>query len=262
MRMIKAKNYDDMSRKVANILSAHVILKPNSVLGLATGSTVIGTYKQLIDWYRKDDLDFDMVSTVNLDEYVGLDSTHEQSYRYYMNHNFFNHINIRMSQTYLPDGKAKDIVSECQSYEYKIKSLGGVDVQLLGLGHNGHIGFNEPDKAFEQTTHCVTLEENTRTANARFFSNRKHRHLIIHIVRKSFQCFFSNIDEVPTHAITMGIKTIMQAKQIVLAVSGADKAEILKKVLTGPVTPGIPGSILQMHPDVIVVADEAALSQL
>lgn len=241
MRMIKAKNYDDMSRKVANILSAHVILKPNSVLGLATGSTVIGTYKQLIDWYRKDDLDFDMVSTVNLDEYVGLDSTHEQSYRYYMNHNFFNHINIRMSQTYLPDGKAKDIVNECQSYEYKIKSLGGVDVQLLGLGHNGHIGFNEPDKAFEQTTHCVTLEENTRTANARFFSN---------------------IDEVPTHAITMGIKTIMQAKQIVLAVSGADKAEILKKVLTGPVTPGIPGSILQMHPDVIVVADEAALSQL
>ena len=241
MRMIKAKNYDDMSRKVANILSAHVILKPNSVLGLATGSTVIGTYKQLIDWYRKDDLDFDMVSTVNLDEYVGLDSTHEQSYRYYMNHNFFNHINIRMSQTYLPDGKAKDIVSECQSYEYKIKSLGGVDVQLLGLGHNGHIGFNEPDKAFEQTTHCVTLEENTRTANARFFSN---------------------IDEVPTHAITMGIKTIMQAKQIVLAVSGADKAEILKKVLTGQVTPGIPGSILQMHPDVIVVADEAALSQL
>lgn len=241
MRMIKAKNYDDMSRKVANILSAHVILKPNSVLGLATGSTVIGTYKQLIDWYRKDDLDFDMVSAVNLDEYVGLDSTHEQSYRYYMNHNFFNHINIRMSQTYLPDGKAKDIVSECQSYEYKIKSLGGVDVQLLGLGHNGHIGFNEPDKAFEQTTHCVTLEENTRTANARFFSN---------------------IDEVPTHAITMGIKTIMQAKQIVLAVSGADKAEILKKVLTGPVTPGIPGSILQMHPDVIVVADEAALSQL
>ena len=241
MRMIKAKNYDDMSRKVANILSAHVILKPNSVLGLATGSTVIGTYKQLIDWYRKDDLDFDMVSTVNLDEYVGLDSTHEQSYRYYMNHNFFNHINIRMSQTYLPDGKAKDIVSECQSYEYKIKSLGGVDVQLLGLGHNGHIGFNEPDKAFEQTTHCVTLEENTRTANARFFSN---------------------IDEVPTHAITMGIKTIMQAKQIVLAVSGADKAEILKKVLTGPVTPNVPGSILQMHPDVIVVADEAALSQL
>ena len=226
MRMIKAKNYDDMSRKVANILSAHVILKPNSVLGLATGSTVIGTYKQLIDWYQKGDLDFDAVSTVNLDEYVGLDCSHEQSYRYYMNHNFFNHINIRMNQTYLPDGKAKDIASECQSYEYKIKSL---------------IGFNEPDKAFEQTTHCVTLEENTRNANARFFHS---------------------IDEVPTHAITMGIKTIMQAKQIVLAVSGADKSEILKKVLTGPVTPSVPGSILQMHPDVIVVADEAALSQL
>ena len=241
MRMIKAKNYDDMSRKVANILSAHVILKPNSVLGLATGSTVIGTYKQLIDWYRKDDLDFDMVSTVNLDEYVGLDSTHEQSYRYYMNHNFFNHINIRMSQTYLPDGKAKDIVSECQSYEYKIKSLGGVDVQLLGLGHNGHIGFNEPDKAFEQTTHCVTLEENTRTANARFFSN---------------------IDEVPTHAITMGIKTIMQAKKILIVASGEDKAEIVQKAFFGPITPQVPASVLQLHNDVTLVADEAALSKL
>lgn len=239
MRIIKAKNYDDMSRKVANILSAHVILKPNSVLGLATGSTVVGTYKQLIDWYHKDDLTFASVSTVNLDEYVGLDAEHEQSYRYYMNHNFFNHINIRMEQTLLPNGKAEDITEECQSYERKIQSLGGIDVQLLGLGHNGHIGFNEPDKAFEQTTHCVTLEEKTRNANARFFNS---------------------IDEVPTHAITMGIKTIMQAKQIVLAVSGADKAEILKKVLTGPVTPNVPGSILQMHPNVIVVADEAALS--
>ena len=239
MRMIKAKNYDDMSRKVANILSAHVILKPNSVLGLATGSTVIGTYKQLIDWYRKDDLDFDMVSTVNLDEYVGLDSTHEQSYRYYMNHNFFNHINIRMNQTYLPDGKAKDIASECQSYEYKIKSLGGVDVQLLGLGHNGHIGFNEPGAAFEKETHLVDLAESTIRANARFFTS---------------------IDEVPKQAYTMGIRTIMQAKKILVVVSGEGKADIVSRAFFGPVTPEVPASILQMHPDVTVVCDEAALS--
>ena len=158
-----------------------------------------------------------------------------------MNTNLFDHVNIDKNKTYVPNGLEEDSDKACADYNEIIRSVGGIDIQLLGIGGNGHIGFNEPDKAFEQTTHCVTLEENTRTANARFFSN---------------------IDEVPTHAITMGIKTIMQAKQIVLAVSGADKAEILKKVLTGPVTPGIPGSILQMHPDVIVVADEAALSQL
>lgn len=241
MRMIKAKNYDDMSRKVANILSAHVILKPNSVLGLATGSTVIGTYKQLIDWYRKDDLDFDMVSTVNLDEYVGLDSTHEQSYRYYMNHNFFNHINIRMSQTYLPDGKAKDIVSECQSYEYKIKSLGGVDVQLLGLGHNGHIGFNEPDRVFTKGTHCVSLAESTIEANKRFFDS---------------------IDDVPRQALTMGICDIIQAKKVVLVASGEDKADAVQKAFFGPVTPEVPASILQLHPNFTLVADEEALKKV
>lgn len=241
MRVIKAKDYDDMSRKVANILSAHVILNPSCILGLATGSTVLGTYRQLINWYQKGDLDFSEVATVNLDEYVGLDGEDEQSYRYYMNHNLFEQVNIRMETTYLPNGKAKDIESECRSYEYKIKSLGGIDVQLLGLGHNGHIGFNEPGEAFEQLTHCVALDSNTRQANARFFNS---------------------IDEVPTHAITMGIKTIMQAKQIVLAVSGKSKADILKRVLYGEVTPFVPGSILQMHPNVIVVADQEALSDV
>lgn len=241
MRVIKAKDYDDISRKVANILSAHVILNPSCILGLATGSTVLGIYRQLIDWYRKGDLDFSEVATVNLDEYVGLDGEDEQSYRYYMNHNLFEQVNIRMEATYLPNGKSKDIESECRSYEYKIKSLGGIDVQLLGLGHNGHIGFNEPDEAFEQLTHCVTLDNNTRQANARFFNS---------------------IDEVPTYAITMGIKTIMQARQIVLAVSGKSKADILKRVLYGEVTPSVPGSILQMHPNVIVVADQEALSDV
>lgn len=238
MRIIKAKNYHDMSRKVANILSAHIILKPNSVLGLATGSTVIETYNQLIDWYQKGDLDFSMISTVNLDEYVGLNSDDKQSYRYYMNHHLFDHINICKKHTFLPNGITADVEKECHNYEEIIRNLGGVDVQLLGLGHNGHIGFNEPNKAFEQITHCVTLEENTRMANARFFDR---------------------MEQVPTHAITMGIKTIMQAKQIVLAVSGTDKADILNKVLSGPITPHVPGSILQMHPNVIVVADEAAL---
>ena len=241
MKIIRAKDYDQMSRKAANIISAQVIMKPDCVLGLATGSSPLGIYRQLIDWYNKGDVDFSECYSVNLDEYVGLDITSDQSYVYFMHHNFFDSINIRADHTFIPNGKNTDIAAECERYDKQIASLGGIDLQLLGIGRNGHIGFNEPDKAFEQTTHCVTLEENTRTANARFFSN---------------------IDEVPTHAITMGIKTIMQEKQIVLAVSGADKAEILKKVLTGPVTPGIPGSILQMHPDVIVVADEAALSQL
>ena len=241
MRIIEAKNYEDMSKKAAEIIAAQILLKPDAVLGLATGSTPVGTYQNLIKKYEAGELDFSQVSSVNLDEYKGLSGDHDQSYRYFMNENLFNHVNIDKSRTSVPNGLEEDAAKACADYDAVIAAAGGVDLQLLGIGGNGHIGFNEPDKAFEQTTHCVTLEENTRTANARFFSN---------------------IDEVPTHAITMGIKTIMQAKQIVLAVSGADKAEILKKVLTGPVTPGIPGSILQMHPDVIVVADEAALSQL
>jgi glucosamine-6-phosphate deaminase len=241
MRIIKAKSYGDMSRKAANVLSAQVILKSNCVLGLATGATALGIYKQLIEWYQKGDIDFTGVHTVNLDEYVGLPGDHEQSYRHYMDANFFQHINIKLWNTHLPDGMTENVEEECHKYDALIEALGGIDLQLLGLGHNGHIGFNEPDEAFEKLTHCVQLKEITRKANARFFENE---------------------EQVPGEAITMGIKSIMQAKRIVLCVSGAHKAEVLKQVLTGPVTPALPGSILQMHPNLTVVADEEALSLL
>ena len=241
MRIIKAKSYGDMSRKAANVLSAQVILKSNCVLGLATGASVLGIYEQLIDWYQKGDIDFSGVRTVNLDEYVSLPGNHEQSYRYYMDTNFFQHINIKPENTNLPNGMAENIEEECHRYDTLIEGLGGIDLQLLGLGHNGHIGFNEPNEAFEKLTHCVQLKEITRKANSRFFDKE---------------------DPVPKEAITMGIKSIMQAKRIVLCVSGAHKAEILKEVLTGPVTPALPGSILQMHPNLTVVADEEALNLL
>ncbi|MDD3169130.1 MAG: glucosamine-6-phosphate deaminase [Eubacteriales bacterium] len=241
MRIIKAKTYGDMSRKAANVISAQVILKNNCVLGLATGATVLGIYQQLIEWYQKGDIDFSGARSVNLDEYVGLAGSHEQSYRHYMDTNFFQHINIKQENTHLPNGMTENIEEECDQYDALIESLGGIDLQLLGLGHKGHIGFNEPDEAFEKLTHCVRLKETTRKANARFFEKE---------------------DQVPKKAITMGIKSIMQAKRIVLCVSGAHKAEILNQVLTGPVTPALPGSILQMHPNLTVVADEEALHLL
>ncbi|MGI6747338.1 MAG: glucosamine-6-phosphate deaminase [Anaerovoracaceae bacterium] len=240
MIIINTKNYEDMSRKAANILSAQVILKHNCVLGLATGSTVEGIYKQLIMMNQNGDVDFSGVRSVNLDEYVGLAGDHNQSYRYFMDTNLFNQINIHKDNTNVPDGMAADIEAECIRYENLIKELGGIDLQLLGLGHNGHIGFNEPDDYFPLLTHRVQLKESTIKANSRFFENE---------------------DQVPREAITMGIKSIMQAKRILLCVSGEAKAEILKKVLSGPVTPEVPGSILQLHPNLTVVADEAALSR-
>ena len=240
MIIINTKNYEDMSRKAANILSAQVILKHNCVLGLATGSTVEGIYKQLIMMNQNGDVDFSGVRSVNLDEYVGLAGDHNQSYRYFMDTNLFNQINIHKDNTNVPDGMAADIEAECIRYENLIKELGGIDLQLLGLGHNGHIGFNEPDDYFPLLTHRVQLKESTIKANSRFFENE---------------------DQVPREAITMGIKSIIQAKRILLCVSGEAKAEILKKVLSGPVTPEVPGSILQLHPNLTVVADEAALSR-
>lgn len=241
MKIIKAKDYNDMSRKAANIVSAQVILKENAVLGLATGSTMIGIYRQLIEWFGKEDIDFSQISTVNLDEYVGLSPAHSQSYRRYMDENFFDHINILPENIHLPLGNARDTEIECLRYERRIQELGGIDLQLLGLGHNGHIGFNEPDSAFEQETHCVELSEQTISANARFFENEK---------------------DVPRFAITMGIKSIMQANRILLCVSGEDKADILNRALTGAVTPAVPASILQMHPNLTVVADLGAVSKL
>jgi glucosamine-6-phosphate deaminase len=241
MRIIKAKDYDDLSRKAANIISAQVLLKPDCVLGLATGSTPIGTYKQLIEWYEKGDLDFSAAKSVNLDEYRGLTKDNDQSYYYFMYNNLFKHININMENTNVPDGTEPDSEKECSRYENVIEAYGGVDLQLLGLGHNGHIGFNEPDKDFPRTTHCVDLTQSTIEANKRFFAS---------------------VDDVPKQAYTMGIGTIMKARKILLVVSGADKAQILHDVLCGPVTPEVPASILQLHSDVIVVADEAAMAKL
>lgn len=232
MKIITANDYNDLSRKAANIISAQVILKPTSVLGLATGSTPIGTYKQLIKWYEIGDIDFSMVTSVNLDEYCGLSGEDEQSYRYFMNTNLFNHININKEKTHVPNGLAIDKEQECIDYDKMIQDLGGIDIQLLGIGHNGHIGFNEPNIKFEKTTHIVDLDKSTIEANARFFNN---------------------IDEVPKQAITMGIKSIMHARHVLLIANGPDKESIIKKALFGPITPDVPASILQLHPNLTVI---------
>ena len=239
MKIYKAKDYKDMSRKAANIISAQVIMKPNCVLGLATGSTPIGTYDQLVEWYNKGDLDFSEVTTVNLDEYKGLPRTNDQSYYYFMHQHLFDRVNIDPERTNVPNGMEPDAEKECGRYEELIRSLGGVDLQLLGLGHNGHIGFNEPGEAFEKETHCVDLTESTIEANKRFFASA---------------------DDVPKQAYTMGIKTIMQANKILMVASGEDKAEIVKRAFFGPITPEVPASVLQLHNDVTLVGDEAALS--
>lgn len=241
MRIYRAKDYDEMSRKAANIIAAQMTLKPDSVLGLATGSTPIGTYRELIARYSQGDIDFSRIKTANLDEYRGLPRENDQSYYYFMYENLFRHVNIDMANTNIPNGMEPDSDAECARYEKVIESLGGVDLQLLGLGHNGHIGFNEPADHFARMTNCVNLQASTIEANKRFFESA---------------------DQVPKQAYTMGIGTIMRAKSVLLIVSGADMAETLAKVIAGPVTPQVPASILQFHPNAIVVADEAALSGL
>lgn len=241
MKIVKTTDYKDMSRKAANIISAQIIMKPDCVLGLATGSTPIGTYEKLVKRYKKGDLDFSQVRTVNLDEYKGLTRDNDQSYYYFMHEHLFNHVNIPEESTNVPDGTASDGDSECVRYEALIRELGGQDLQLLGLGHNGHIGFNEPSDSFAKTTHCVDLQERTIEANKRFFASA---------------------DEVPKQAYTMGIGTIMQAKKILIIASGEDKADIIRDAFFGPVTPRVPASILQFHPDVTLVADASALSKI
>ena len=241
MRIYQEADYAGMSRRAANLISAEVIRRPDCVLGLATGSTPVGTYQQLAVWNQRGDFSFKEVRTVNLDEYKGLAPTHDQSYRYFMQTNLFDHVNIEPANTNVPNGLAEDPEAECRRYNQVIRDLGGIDVQVLGMGHNGHIGFNEPEEAFELETHVVDLTESTIKANARFFASE---------------------DEVPKKAMTMGIKSIMQARQILVVVSGEDKADIVKRAFTGPVTPNVPASILQMHPNVVLVGDKAALSKL
>lgn len=239
MKIYRTENYEEMSRKAANIISAQIILKPDSVLGLATGSTPIGIYNQLVKWYEKGDLDFSQVTTVNLDEYKELSGEDEQSYHFFMNRHLFGRVNIHPERTFLPDGTNKNMIEECRRYEDLIQALGGIDLQLLGIGHNGHIGFNEPCGYFEKETHCVDLQKSTIEANQRFFGS---------------------IEKVPRQAYTMGVGTILKAKKILLVVSGADKAHALQASFFGPIRPQVPASILQLHPDVTIVADRAALS--
>ena len=241
MRIYACADYRAMSRRAASIIAAQVVLKPDCVLGLATGSTPVGAYEQLVKWYQQGDLSFAQTRSVNLDEYQGLAPTHDQSYRYFMQQNLFNHIDIVPENTHVLNGLAEDPAAECAAYDQMIRDLGGVDLQLLGMGHNGHIAFNEPGDDFGLGTHVVTLSERTIDANQRFFASR---------------------DDVPRHALSMGIKSIMSARRILIVVSGADKAEALCQAVSGPVTNQVPASVLQLHPDVTLVADEAALSKL
>jgi glucosamine-6-phosphate deaminase len=241
IQIIRTKDYEEMSRKAANIIAAQITLKKNSVLGLATGSTPVGLYRCLVEGYNKGDLDFSQVRSVNLDEYQGLSREHDQSYFYFMNDNLFKHVNIDTAETYLPDGTNMDAEGECSRYHEVIASMGGVDLQLLGIGNNGHIGFNEPDDYFPENTHCVRLTDSTIQANARFFASEA---------------------EVPRYAYTMGIGEIMAARRILILASGKAKAPIIKEMLTGPVRPQVPASILRFHKKVTLVADEEALSLL
>lgn len=235
MNFITVKSYDELSKKAANIIAAQVISKPCSVLGLATGSTPVGTYKKLAEYNKAGDVDFSCVTSVNLDEYQGLKGDNDQSYRYFMNNNLFKHINIDINKTFVPDGCAADLAEEGKRYDELIKSLGGIDIQLLGIGLDGHIGFNEPDDAFTAETHEVELDPSTIEANARFFASK---------------------DDVPTKAITMGMMSIMQAKKILLIANGKNKKDIVEKSFFGPITPQVPASILQLHPDVTVIFSE------
>ena len=235
MRFIKVDTYEELSRKAANLISAQVLSKPDCVLGLATGSSPVGAYKVLIERCAKGDLDFSEVTTVNLDEYVGLDGTNDQSYRYFMNINLFDHINIDKNKTFVPNGLAEDYNAECEEYDARVKALGGIDLQLLGIGFDGHIGFNEPDSCFTKSTHVVDLHESTIQANARFFENEA---------------------DVPRQAVTMGMMCIMQARKVVLIANGAGKKDIVEKAFFGPITPEVPASILQLHPDLTVIYSE------
>lgn len=241
MIIIQAKDYDEMSRKAALFISGQVLLKPTSVLGLATGSTPVGTYNEMIRFHNEDGISYQQVRSVNLDEYYGLPASHEQSYRHFMQENLFDHIDILTENTHVPDGLTRDPQAYGKEYDEMIASLGGIDLQLLGIGSNGHIAFNEPGRYFTASTRLVDLNKNTLEDNARFFESE---------------------DEVPRQAISMGMKSILGAKRILILASGANKAEAVREMLEGPIDPMVPASILQLHPNVTLVADYDALSQI
>lgn len=237
MRISIAKDYDDLSSRAARIMAGQLYLKPNSVLGLATGSTPLKMYQALVRLHQEVGLDFSEAISFNLDEYLGLEADDANSYHYYMQENFFRFINLKKENIHLPSGKPENVEAECRSYDESIWQNGGIDLQVLGIGTNAHIGFNEPDIKFEATTHKVRLDDETIAANARFFASN---------------------DEVPRFAISMGMKTIMHAKKVLLLASGENKAEAIYNTIYGGITPEVPASILQLHQDVIVLLDEAA----
>lgn len=241
MRIIKVDDYDGVSNRTADMILAQVNLKPDSVLGLATGGSPVGAYKKIVAAYQNGRVDFADVTTINLDEYRGIHREHEQSYWHFMQENLLSHVNVRAENCFIPNGENLDKESVCREYDQIIEKFGGIDLQLLGIGLDGHIGFNEPADSFEKNTHCVELTESTIEANKRFFARK---------------------EDVPRQAYTMGVLPIMQAKRVVMIASGENKAEILKKSFQGPITPQVPASILQLHPDVTLIADEAALSGL
>ncbi|WP_145335390.1 glucosamine-6-phosphate deaminase [Paenibacillus xylanexedens] len=228
---------EDLNATGAGLIASLLQTKPRAVLGLATGSSPVGVYKQLITLYQKGLVSFAQASSFNLDEYVGLPTEHRESYRSFMNEQLFNHIDIDLSRTNVPNGEAVDLEEECAGYERRLEDRGPVDLQLLGIGHNGHIGFNEPGTELTGRTHVVDLKEETRKANARFFDS---------------------IDEVPAQAITMGVGSILKAKQILLIARGEEKAEIIREAFMGPITTSCPASLLQCHPNVVVLLDRAA----
>ena len=241
VNFIQVKDSEDMGKAAADEFEAVIQAKPSCVIGLATGSTPIPLYRELILRERSGRIDFSRVRSVNLDEYKGLAPDHPQSYRRFMQEKLFDHINIKPENTIVPDGLAEDIPTMCEQYERKLEDWGGIDIQLLGLGHDGHIGFNEPADHFEINTHMVNLTESTIDANKRFFNSR---------------------EEVPKQAYTMGMLPIMQARKVVMIATGKEKAQILKTAFKGSVTPQIPASILQLHPDFTLIADEEALSAM
>jgi len=241
VKVIKVKDYNELSSKAAQLITEQIIKKKNSVLGLATGSTPIGVYQELIGKFQKGELDFSEVITFNLDEYYGLSPEHPQSYYFFMWDIFFKHINIKKENVHLLNGVTENVDKECKQYEDLIKKNGGIDLQILGIGDNGHIGFNEPDVSLNTKTHLVNLTAKTIKANSRFFND---------------------VQEVPRQAITMGIGTIMQARKIILLASGKRKAKVIERTINGPINTKVPASVLQLHNDVTIVVDQKAASQL
>ena len=237
MKVLVYKDYKEMSVEGAKIVAEVMTKKPNAILGLATGSTPVGMYQELISLNKAGKIDFKDITTVNLDEYYPIEPTNDQSYRYFMNDNLFNHVNIDKSKTFVPLGNAKDGVEEAKRYEAFVRSLGGADIQVLGIGRNGHIAFNEPDDELIPVTHVTGLTEDTIDANARFFSSA---------------------DEVPRHALTMGMGTILSAKKIIILANGKGKHDAVMKMLKGTVTTSCPASFLNLHDDVTVLCDEDA----